>query len=631
MRGLATPRAWPGPILVAVGTLAWAPVAIAQEDAPADTAAVPDSAAAPADTLIGELPGELVGALADSAPDSAFAVLADPVRPAPDRLPGGVVVWDRERIRRSNALHLGELLAEMVPGSQLLRAGFVGGPAHLLDGPFGPTALDVRVDGRPLIPLAGAQVDLSQVLLAMVDEVRARRVAGGVRVDLTTLRRTERASYSRIEAGSGNPGLESLRLVFTNGIGGSFAATAGFEILDADSPVSDIQGFSGGLAWLPGGGSSGIELQYEQRSFEQTLVETRTGTRSSVVLGGRHGLGEHVQAAAWIGESTRELDAPDGGVEDEPNRGADAAQAGVQLRGVWERAWAFLGARFADDPALPGSEIELDGGVSATGWLALDASARLGAWDAFNTREAQFGAAVRLPQIAGIGLRLYGQVGSGRRGAPYLAVDSAVDAAPPADSVGFEALVGGFDARLGTVRLGGRVARQKLDRQLGFGTGFDAPGGAGPEVEVVAWEASADLPVLPLSWLVDEFDPIRVRGFVRHNQLSSSAVPLYVPVNLLRGEVYFEDDLLEGDLGVRLALGVDRRDPWLAPSAPADSGAPAQVPARTSVNFDLGIRILDGLIFWRVDNLTSRLQQDLPGFEFPVRRQVFGIRWAFRD
>jgi len=45
MRGLAPPRAWPGPILVAVGVLAWAPVAIAQEDAPADTAAAPDSAA----------------------------------------------------------------------------------------------------------------------------------------------------------------------------------------------------------------------------------------------------------------------------------------------------------------------------------------------------------------------------------------------------------------------------------------------------------------------------------------------------------------------------------------------------------------------------------------------------------
>lgn len=620
MRGLATPRAWSGPILVAVGTLAWAPVASAQEDV-----------AAPADTLIGELPGELVGALADSAPDSAFAVLADPVRPAPDRLPGGVIVWDRERIRRSNALHLGELLAEMVPGSQLLRAGFVGGPAHLLDGPFGATALDVRVDGRPLIPLVGAQVDLSQILLAMVDEVSARRVAGGIRVDLTTLRRTERRAYSRIEAGSGDPGLESLRLVFTNGIGDSFAATAGFEILDSDSPVSDIQGFSGGLAWLPGGGGSGVELRYEQRSFEQTLVETRTGTRSRVMLGGRHDLGEHVQGAVWIGESTRELDATAGGLEEEPNRRVEAAQAGVELRGIWERAWASLGARFADDPGLPGSEIELDGGVSAMDWMTVDASARFGAWDEFDTREAHVGAAARVPRIAGIDLRLYAQVGSGRRGASYLAMDPSVDAAPPADSVEFEALVGGLDAALGTARLGGRVARQTLDRQLGFGTGFDAPGETGPDVEVVAWEGSVDVPVLPLSWLVDEFDPIRVRGFVRHNQVLSAVVPLYVPVNLLRGEVYFEDDLLEGDLGVRLALGVDRRDPWLAPSAAGDGSAPAPVPARTSLNFDLGIRILDGLIFWRVDNLTSRLQQDLPGFEFPVRRQVFGIRWAFRD
>ena len=148
---------------------------------------------------------------------------------------------------------------------------------------------------------------------------------------------------------------------------------------------------------------------------------------------------------------------------------------------------------------------------------------------------------------------------------------------------------------------------------------------------MIAWEGVVDVPVLPLSWLSSEFDPVRLRGFARRNQIRSAEAPLYVPINVVRGEVYFEDDFLEGDLGVRLALGVDRRDPWLAPSTPEAAGAAVEVPGRVSLNFDLGIRIIDGLIFWRIDNIASRQQQDLPGFQFPLRRQVFGVRWAFRD
>ncbi|MFW6088901.1 MAG: hypothetical protein ACODAB_04050 [Gemmatimonadota bacterium] len=621
-------------MLAAVGALSWASPAIAQEDAPADTAAVPDTVAAPPDTMIGELPGELVGVLADSAADSAFAVLADPLRPAPDRLAGEVIVWDRERIRRSNALHLGELPAEAAPGSLLLRAGFVGGPAHLLDGPLGPGSLDIRVDGRPIVPVTGAQVDLSQVLLALIDEVRVRRYAAGWRVDLTTLRRTERPAYSRIEAGSGDPGLESLRLVFTNGIGSAFAATAGFELLDSENPTSDVQGFSGGLAWMPGGGSSGVELQYEQRSFEQTVFDERTGTRSRLVLGGRVGLAEHVQASAWVGESARELDAaPAGGSEgeDATDLRAAAAHGGVGLRGVWERAWGAIDLRLADDATLPSRDVEVEGGVRPTPWLTLDASTRIGAWEEFDTREGHVGAAALLP-AGSVDLRVYLQLGSGVRGVSYLAAEAADPGAPAADSVEFEAALGGFEAALAGLRVGGRVTRQRVDRQVVFGTGFDAPAGqAGPAAELIGWEGVLDAPILPLSWLGDEFGPIRVRGFVRHNQIRSAVTPFYVPANAIRGEIYFEDDFLQNDLGVRLAIGIDRRDAWLAPSGPGVDASPVEVPARTSLNFDLGLRIIDGLIFWRVDNVASRRQQDLPGFEFPVLRQVFGVRWAFRD
>jgi len=605
--------------------------AAAQEEVPRDTAAAADTAAA--DLGIGELPGELVGVLADSAAlDSSFAVLADPLRPAPERIPGDVTHWDRERIRRSNALTLGELLAEMTPGALLLRANFVGGPLHLVDGPFGPTAVEVRVDGRPLVPLVGAQPDLSQILLAMVDEVRVRRGPAGLRVELTTLRRRDRRAYSRVEAGSGDPDLESLRLVFTNGIGGAFATTAGFELLDSGSPESDLQGFSGGLAWLPGGGTSGLEVQYAQRSFDLAIEDPGTGTRSRLVFGGRLGLTDHLQAGAWIGESRRELDAvlADGeGGEDAggaPPLEDAVTHGGAELRAVWDRGWGNLGARFADGSALPSREFEAEAGLTIVPWLAVDGGARLGARDDVDTHETWAGLAARV-SVAGADVRLHGRWSAGLRGAGWLAADTV-----PADTVGSDAVVAGIDVGLGRFVVGGRLRRQRIDRQLSFGTGFDEPAVTWPEAEVISYEAIVDVPVVPLGWLLRGFDPIRARGVYRHNQIESAATPLYVPVNALRGELYFEDAFLEDDLGVRLALGLDRRDPWLAPPGVAEPGAVAvAVPSRSTWNFDVGLRIVGARIFWRYDNVAGRVEQDLPGFEFPVVRQVFGVRWAFYD
>lgn len=616
---------------LAAAGLASAVPAPAQEGAEADTAAVPDRVVPPAvapDTMVGELPGALVGVLADSAAaDTTFAVLADPLAPVPDAVAGDVIAWDRERIRRSNALHLGELLAEMVPGTLALRAGFFTGPYHLLEGPFGPTSLEIRVDGRPLAPLIGAQPDLSRILLAMIDEVRVRRTPGGLRVDLTTLRRTDRRAYSRIEAGSGDPALESLRLVFTNGFGRDFTATAGFELLDSGGPQGDLQGFSGGIAWLPGGGTSGIELQLERRSFERTLVDTESGTRSRLVLGGRIGLTDALQAGAWIGESKRELDLAATGEEGEEGATAvyDVTHGGVELRGRWDRAWGTLGGRFADGEALPERDLEAEGGVRPLSWLVVSASGRVGSIDGLDTSEGRVAVAGRFG-LLGARTRLHAEVAGGTRGVAYLAADSV-----GADTLGFSAVVGGAEIELGSFRVGGRAARQRVDRQLAFGTGFDPAGGARSGAEVTSLEATVDVPVLPLSWLLEEAAPLRVRGFYRHNSVAVGDTALYVPTNVVRGELYFEDTFLEGDLGLRLGLGIDRRDPWRTAPGPDAGAEPAVVPSLTSVDFDLGIRIVGVLIFWRYDNVPGRLQSDLPGFDFPVRRQIFGVRWQFFD
>ncbi|MFW6085488.1 MAG: hypothetical protein ACODAA_09760, partial [Gemmatimonadota bacterium] len=396
-----------------------------------------------------------------------------------------------------------------------------------------------------------------------------------------------------------------------------------FELLDSGSPDGGLQGFSGGIAWLPGGGTSGVELQLERRSFERTLTGAESGSRSRVVLGGRVGVGDAAQAAAWIGESERELDGAAGEEGDAPSPAV--THGGVELRARWDRVWGTVGGRFAGGEALPERELSAEGGARPFPWLVLSAGGRAGSLDGLDTSEGRLAAAGRF-ELLGASARLHAEVAGGTRGVPYLATDSV-----GADTVGFSALAGGAELDLGPVRVGGRAARQEVDRQLAFGTGFDLAGGARSGVEVRSLEATVDLPVLPLSWLLDTADPIRLRGFVRHNSVAAGDTALYVPTNVLRGELYFEDSFLEGDLGVRLGLGLDRRDSWPTAPGPGGEGAPVVVPSRTSLDFDLGLRIVGVLIYWRYDNVAGRLQSDLPGFEFPVLRQVFGIRWQFFD
>ena len=78
-------------------------------------------------------------------------------------------------------------------------------------------------------------------------------------------------------------------------------------------------------------------------------------------------------------------------------------------------------------------------------------------------------------------------------------------------------------------------------------------------------------------------------------------------------------------------FGGERRDAWRTAGGPDSGGALAVVPSSTSFDFDLGLRIVGVLIYWRYDKISGRTQSDLPGFEFPVRRQIFGVRWRFFD
>ncbi|MDT8435375.1 MAG: Plug domain-containing protein [Gemmatimonadota bacterium] len=608
--------------------------AAAQEPAARDTAdaADPDTAAAarpdsvrPAaagapDGEVAPLEGPLEGTLQDSVPERPPARLAFPPEIPAATSSRAVVTWNRDRILRSHALNLLELVQEMssVTG---VRATFFGGPAHALSGVFGPGFLTVRVDGREVTAMDGGQPDLTRFPLAYVHGVRLLQGATGWTVEITTLSRDEREAYSRIEGGSGDPGLESLRLVFDNGFGDHLHASAAVDLLDVDGqPESSGFNFWANFEWVPGEGGSGIELHLQNESLERDVVEFVEISRTELFLRGRLELGRGLQLEAHGGETGWQRD-------DLPPEAGDSldftvGSGGLALAGRWERAWARAAIASWEGAAHPDIQVDVEAGGRVAGPLSLDVAVRAASWEEFDATELRGGLALALP----LGVTLRGEGATGTRGVPYLPFDRA-------DSLEFDAVTGRLELRRDGFALYGLAERQSLDRQLPFGAVFDRLFEPAGPADVTALEGGADVPVVPLSWLLPGLAPIRAAGFFRFQEADAGQAVFYLPRYLSRGEVSLVDEFFEGNLELRLGVGWNYRSAMRVPSSLAATeatGAEQSVGEVTFFDFHLGIRILDALLFWRFDNMANRAGQDLSDLPFQTRRSVFGLKWEFR-
>jgi len=576
-----------------------------------------DSAGVAEDSLIGPLETPLEGVLADTVEDTRYALLALPPELPPASGSAVVAEWDRDRILRSNALTLLELLQEMSDVTPL-RALFFGGPAHALTGALGPGFLTVRVDGRDATPMDAAQPDLTRFPLAYVQRVRVVRGATGPVVEITTLAREKKDAYSRIEGGTGDPGLSRLRLVYDNGLGRSFRAAAAAELLDVDSdPASSDFSFWFNLEWAPGEGGSGLELVYSTESMEREVYETENLTRGELLLRGRLVLGRALMLDAHAGRTTWKQDDPL--VEEPPDR--SVASGGVSLTGRWERAWARAEVTAWDGAAYPAIQGGLEAGVRVVGPLHLDAAGRFGSWDDFGTSEVRGGVGLELP----LGFALRAQAATGTRGISYPTFERA-------DSLGFDAVTGRLDFRGGPFRLYGAAELQSLDRQLPFGASFDRYQQPGGPADVTSLEGGGDLPIFPLSWIARDLSPIRARGFFRYNRWESDQSVVYLPEYMGRGEIGFADEFFDGNLEVQLGVGLNYRSSMRTASADAPTSETSEtgaVPAYTFLDWNMGIRVMSVLIYFRFDNMSRQAARDLPGLDFPVTRSAFGVKWEF--
>jgi hypothetical protein len=184
--------------------------------------------------------------------------------------------------------------------------------------------------------------------------------------------------------------------------------------------------------------------------------------------------------------------------------------------------------------------------------------------------------------------------------------------------------------RLGPFTLSGRGEYQKLSRQLPFGAVFDREQQPGGSVELGLVEGGFVGPIIPLGLVLNDVEPIVLRGFYRYSNVLDGDESLYVPQSVARAEIFWHDSFFGEELEVSAAFGLNYRDSMLTSPGPSAAGSSGvRVPSYTFVDWNLMIRILGVRVYWRFDNLTATEGQDLPGLPFPVRRSVFGIKWEF--
>jgi len=555
------------------------------------------AAEAVADTLVAEFEGELTGTLADSTGEERFQQIAEEMRPPSKGWSWSTYEWDRQEILRSNAMTLLDLLSEAVPGFTTLRTTWFGGPHYAVEGALGPGFLSVSVDGRELTTLDAGQVDLTRI--ALIAEV-------------TTLRREKRSAYSRMAGGTGDPGLSRLRLVFSNGVGNNFNLATSIDLLDTggEHASSDFN-FWGRVEWLPGGGDAGLELQWVTESMERDVYSPADLNRTELFVRGRGNLGDHFQAEAFAGTS---------GLSSEGESIRKVANGGFRLSGDAENGWFRTGFRLWDDPTYPIVDVDLDGGYRFLSWLSLTAGGRLGSWNDFSASEGRLGVAATVRRL---GLTLTADGATGTRGVSYPTLERA-------DSVSFDLAAGALALRLGPFTLSGRGAYQKLSRQLPFGAVFDREQQPGGSVELGLAEGGLVGPIIPLGLVLNDVEPIVLRGFYRYSNVLDGDEPLYVPESVARAEIFWHDSFFEEELEISAAFGLNYRDSMLTSPGPGSAGSSSvRVPSYTFIDWNLMIRILAVRVYWRFENLTAVEGQDLPGLPFPVRRSVFGVKWEF--
>jgi hypothetical protein len=174
----------------------------------------------------------------------------------------GEWVWDRDALLREAPISLTELL-ERIPAMAGFRAGMFVQPEAASAFGLAAGRVVIELDGYELDPLTSSTLDLSQIPLVNLREVRVQRRLGLLRVRLLTDQATDAQPLTRVEAGVGIPAANMFRGLFLVPYAVFGPLNLGIERIDTDgtgrAEPADI--FTGWGKWSWISGNLGVQLE----------------------------------------------------------------------------------------------------------------------------------------------------------------------------------------------------------------------------------------------------------------------------------------------------------------------------------------------------------------------------------
>lgn len=639
-------------LCAALALVAGAAPALAQRDtvprpvrpAPADTVRDSTRVTIPGEAVRGDT---IPGAKRDTAPpDSTHPAPAFPAHPAPpaNGFSDGTWVYGPRQLQYFHGLSLADLL-DRIPGLVVTRAGGFGRQMGVSPYASGGGRFRVFIDGYEYRSFSSATPDLQRIPLVNVQEVRIARELDEVRVDITSLRLADVRPFAQIEGMDGDLATRVLRGIFTRPIGRRWLGEVALDVDQSQgSRREQKSNVTSAIARLSYLFSSGWGLQAELRTtklnLEDALAESpavgsiESVDRTDAILRARGRLLGRIDLEGIVGRSRQ---SPAGG--DSASQAVRNTQAEARLSMPVKIGMLSAGARVdqGSDSTWAPTEREVWGRLDFAPGRYLAASGEVRQLTLGGVNGLETSGTLRFGPFGGVSL--FGQVAAGSRGVRFLA-DTTLALPTLAGTGGhgiqtldtvnvlvfrtfgqsLNGLRAGVEMNRGAYHLGAALVHHDVDQTAPYGWWYDRVAGLRPGLAVNGVEAYGSVPLL--------VPGLTLSGW--YERWFGTPDRTYLPAQLGRAALQYNRVFKQGNLEPTIRVEVIGRDATLTYDA-LQTGTQVQG-QYALLNWYLQIRIIDIRIFWQYQNaLNNQLPYDVPGTRIPGGRNLYGVRWFFRN
>jgi hypothetical protein len=556
--------------------------------------------------------------------DTLKAPFARAPMPQPIEI-GQTLVYDRAALFATGALTLQDLL-DRIPGNIGLRSGWIASPmvsAYLGD----VRRVRVFFDGLEydeLDPRAGGVLDLTQLQLWTLEELRIERGASEIRVYTRSWRVDRTTPYTRTDIGTGDQQTNLYRGYFGRRYGGGAGFQLGAQQYGTtpqlrSSPSSDQLALLGRIGWARAGWSfDAFALRTNrnrgtvrpQQLRDVPAPDSITGVESTRLDAYVRGAYGDPERGLWLQALAGGLGYTIKHVDNSTGTAADTARDTTRFRAQYLVAGGFTWAglrlnvagrlRVGDAHRLATPSA---GAAFVSGPLALSLFAEGRGPDSLSRAEV----VARLTPLPFISF-----LGAAGRTADHRSSDSPLTSDYLRAEAGIRLLrlwlIGGFIRRDSVLLVPPRV----------FGSSFDLPVQA-PSATGISAAVRGTL-----------YGPLKLNlSGVRWNDSSA----LYQPRYQSRSEVYISTNWLShfptGNFGIVASATHEYRSSTKFPVSLTTGDAIISVPDSRTYNFLLEIRIVSAVLSYQFRNIRGDLYQLVPGYLMPRQTQFYGVRWEF--